>query len=91
MALEKFASSRLGEAVSPERDSSSLKNIAPRLGERSSRKLSEFLLFLPRQDELAWARISVLSHCSACFHPGTHSQQHSMHFHRSIFTKACKG
>jgi len=51
--LEDFASSRLGKAVSPERDSSSLKNTAPRLGEHSSRKLGEFLLFSPRRDELA--------------------------------------
>ena len=38
ISLEGFANSRLGEAVSPGRDSSSLKNTASRLGERSSRK-----------------------------------------------------
>ena len=46
---ESFASSRLGEAASPERDSLSLKNTAPRLGERSSRKLGEFLLISPSE------------------------------------------
>jgi len=58
--LEGFTNSRLGESVSPGQDSSSLKNIAPRLGERSSRNLGEFPLISPRRDELAWARISVL-------------------------------
>jgi len=84
VALEDFASSRLGEVVSPEWDSSSLENIAPRLGERSSKKFGEFLLFSPRRDELAWARILVLSHCSTRVQPGTHSQQHPMHFHNII-------
>ncbi|QCE00067.1 hypothetical protein DEO72_LG7g1353 [Vigna unguiculata] len=51
--LEGFANSRLGEAVSPGRDCSSLKNTAPRLGERSSRNLGEFSLFSPGRDELA--------------------------------------
>ncbi|QCD81912.1 hypothetical protein DEO72_LG2g2243 [Vigna unguiculata] len=46
VALENFVSSRLGEAVSPERDSSSLKNIAHRLGERSSRKTRRVLAIL---------------------------------------------
>jgi len=61
VALGDFASSCLGEAVSPERDNSSLKNTTPRLGECSSKKLGEFLLFLPRRDELAWAKISVFT------------------------------
>jgi len=53
---ESFTSSRLGKAVSLERDNSSLKNTTPRLGECSSRKMGEFLLFSPRRDRLAWVR-----------------------------------
>jgi len=47
VTLEGFVNSRLGEVVSPGLDSSSLKNTAPRLGERSSRNLGEFPLFSP--------------------------------------------
>jgi len=42
MPLEGFANSRLGEAVSPGQDSSSLKNTAPRPSERLSKNLGEF-------------------------------------------------
>ncbi|QCE02287.1 hypothetical protein DEO72_LG8g298 [Vigna unguiculata] len=62
-ALAQTADSRLGETatvapgkcreLSLRRDCSSLKNTAARLGERSSKNLSEFPLFSPGRDELA--------------------------------------
>ena len=59
-------SSRLGEPLSPERDDTSLKTKALRLSESESRNLSQPLLFLPRRDGLAWARISVLAIVRTC-------------------------
>ena len=77
--LEGFANSRLGEAVSPGRDCSSLKNTAPRLGERSSRNLSKFPLFSPGRDELAWASISILTTVPRIFNQGlTHDNTQSI-------------
>jgi len=79
--LEGFANSRLGKAVSPGRDFSSLKNISPRLGERSSRNLSEFPLFSPRRDELAWVSILVLTTVPRMFNQGlTHDNTQSIFY-----------
>jgi len=53
--------SRLGEPLSPEWDSTSLKTKALRLSESSSKNHGEVLLFSPRLDMLAWAKISDLA------------------------------
>jgi len=53
--------SRLGEPLSPERDNTSLKTRALYLSERSSRNLGQLLLFLPRRDKFAWAKIAYLA------------------------------
>jgi len=77
--LEGFTNSRLGEAVSPGRDNSSLKNTAHHLGERSRRNLGQFPLFSPGQDELAWASISVLTTVPRMFNQGlTHDDTQSI-------------
>jgi len=52
---------RLGESLSPEQDSVSLKTRALRLGELLEQNLGESQPFSPRRDELTWARIIVLA------------------------------
>jgi len=54
-------SSCLSETLSPERDGLLLKTRALHLSEMLEQNQGEFLLFSPRRDELAWARISVLA------------------------------
>jgi len=56
-----LTNSCLGEPLSPKRDDTSLKTKALCLSEGSSRNLGQLLLFSPRRDQLACARISVLA------------------------------
>jgi len=48
--------------------------------------LGELLLLSPRQDELAWAKIAVLSHCSTPAKPETTKHFHTDHSHTNTFT-----
>jgi len=57
--------SRLGEPLSPERDNTSLKTRALYLSSSSSRNLGQLLLFSPRRDKLAWAKIADLATVTA--------------------------
>jgi len=59
-----------------ERDDSSLKTEAHRLSESSSRNQGELLLFLPRRDMLAWAKIPVLAIVHACNNRTFKTKQH---------------
>jgi len=52
---------RLGEPLSPERDSTSLKTRALCLSESSSVSLGLFLQVSPRRDRFAWAKTSGLA------------------------------
>ena len=61
-----FASSRLSETSSPERDNSSLKTEARRLSESLRKNQGELMLFSPRRDMLAWAKIPALAIVHAC-------------------------
>ncbi|QCE04167.1 hypothetical protein DEO72_LG8g2200 [Vigna unguiculata] len=56
-----LTSSHLSETLSLERDASSLKTKALLLSESSSRNQGKAMLFSPRRDKLAWAKILVLA------------------------------
>jgi len=48
--------------------------------------LGELLLLSPTRDELAWARIVVLTHCATPAKPEIHPKQQPMHSHSIVNT-----
>jgi len=48
--------------------------------------LDELLLLSPRRDEFAWAKITVLPHCSTPAKPEIHPKQQTMHTHSIMNT-----
>jgi len=48
--------------------------------------LGKLLLLSPRRDGLAWAKITVLPHCSTPAKPEIHPKQQKMHIHSIVNT-----
>jgi len=81
------SSARLGEPFSPERGNASLKTRVGRLSGMLEQHQGELLLFSPRRDELAWAKIPTLSHYFTHATPNTakYNPYSSLKIDTSIF------
>jgi len=81
-----FANSRLGEAILPEQDGASLKTQFSAERVLDQKPLGELLLLSLGRDELAWTKITVLSHCSTPAKPEIHRKHQAMHIHSIMNT-----